>query len=235
MFKTLVFASLLLIAVAATAQVKQAVKKDSVQKAIVEVSIKDSKDKARKGEEIVIVAKKSKKSYTGISNANGFFSMNLPAGDEYNVFIKAVTDSNIYGNLVIAALGEGEFYDSPFKVDIVYDPPSSYTLHNVEFDNAKYSLRPASYKELNQLVAYMQRKDVDIEIAGHTDNVGNADDNQKLSQQRAEAVKNYLISKGIAAKRLVAKGYGSSRPIADNATDEGRQRNRRTEVNFFEK
>lgn len=69
-----------------------------------------------------------------------------------------------------------------------------------------------------------------LEIAGHTDNLGAKEYNLALSQRRADAVKNYFMAQGVAAQSLVAQGYGSSLPIADNATAEGRQRNRRTEV-----
>ena len=72
-----------------------------------------------------------------------------------------------------------------------------------------------------------------IEIAGHTDNVGNDADNLKLSQQRADAIRQYLIKKGIQPPRVIAKGYGASQPVADNSTDEGRRRNRRTEVKIL--
>jgi outer membrane protein OmpA-like peptidoglycan-associated protein len=68
-----------------------------------------------------------------------------------------------------------------------------------------------------------------IEISGHTDNTGSATINETLSQSRAEAVVTYLSSKGIQSARLTAKGYGSSKPVATNTTDEGRQQNRRTE------
>ena len=68
-----------------------------------------------------------------------------------------------------------------------------------------------------------------IEIAGHTDNVGSAEFNLRLSLDRASAVRAYLVENGIAAKRLVAKGYGSTKPKATNDTEEGRQQNRRTE------
>ena len=68
-----------------------------------------------------------------------------------------------------------------------------------------------------------------IEVEGHTDNVGKAEVNKKLSQKRADAVKDYLIKKGIEADRLSAIGYGSEQPIADNKTKEGRAQNRRVE------
>ena len=68
-----------------------------------------------------------------------------------------------------------------------------------------------------------------IEVGGHTDSTGTEINNQRVSLQRAEAARNYLITKGVAAPRLVAKGFGSTVPIADNATPEGQEQNRRIE------
>jgi len=84
---------------------------------------------------------------------------------------------------------------------------------------------------LNDLVEVMKLKPaMVIEIGGHTDNTGSKEINLKLSQGRADAVRNYLIQKGIPATRVTAKGYGDTQPVADNSTDEGRTKNRRTEV-----
>lgn len=117
---------------------------------------------------------------------------------------------------------------------MVYEPARAYTFHHLEFDIAKSSIKKDSYKELDQLVEYMQRKTAaTIEITGHTDNVGNDDDNKKLSQQRADAVKNYLIQKGVNASRMKTQGFGSLQPIADNSTEIGRQKNRRTELKIL--
>jgi OOP family OmpA-OmpF porin len=71
--------------------------------------------------------------------------------------------------------------------------------------------------------------DFRVEIRGHTDSKGAADYNQKLSERRAEAVRDYFISKGVPASQMTTKGYGSTKPIADNATEEGRAVNRRIE------
>jgi outer membrane protein OmpA-like peptidoglycan-associated protein len=71
---------------------------------------------------------------------------------------------------------------------------------------------------------------VKIQIEGHTDNVGTASDNMKLSENRAKAVVSYLISKNISITRLTSKGFGATKPIADNKTDEGKAQNRRTEL-----
>jgi outer membrane protein OmpA-like peptidoglycan-associated protein len=72
-----------------------------------------------------------------------------------------------------------------------------------------------------------------IQISGHTDNVGQAKDNLLLSNNRAKAVVNYLIQKGISAKRLVSKGFGSTKPIAPNTTENGKANNRRTEISIL--
>ena len=80
---------------------------------------------------------------------------------------------------------------------------------------------------------YQTKKTMVIEIAGHTDNVGQPEANKKLSQDRADAVRNYLIKKGVKALNVQAKGYGDSQPIATNNSDAGKQKNRRTEVRII--
>ena len=108
-------------------------------------------------------------------------------------------------------------------------------LDNCTFENGKATLQETSFPVLDELVAYLKRKDDDrIEIGGHTDNVGSAASNLKLSQERANSVRDYLITKGIDSARLVAKGYGMSQPIADNKTAAGKAENRRTEVTILE-
>jgi outer membrane protein OmpA-like peptidoglycan-associated protein len=103
-------------------------------------------------------------------------------------------------------------------------------LRNIFFDIGKASLRPESNSELDRLLKLMQDvPSLKIEIGGHTDNTGSASLNQKLSQDRAEAVVNYLKSKGVPASRMNSKGYGDSVPVASNTTEAGRQQNRRTE------
>lgn len=103
-------------------------------------------------------------------------------------------------------------------------------LNNISFVAEKYELLPESYKELDQLVTFLKNNiTVTIEIAGHSDNSGDSSLNQILSEKRAQSVYNYLIKNNISAQRLTYKGYGSGKPLADNATDIGRQKNRRVE------
>jgi outer membrane protein OmpA-like peptidoglycan-associated protein len=103
-------------------------------------------------------------------------------------------------------------------------------LRNIYFDTGSANLRDESQEELNRLFDIMEKSGLVIEIGGHTDNVGREDSNERLSQSRAEAVRTYVIDRGIAEERIQAKGYGESEPIADNETEEGRQENRRVEI-----
>ncbi len=107
------------------------------------------------------------------------------------------------------------------------------TLKNVFFDFDKTELKPESFVELDRLVSYLQHNSVRIEIGGHTDDQGSEDYNDRLSENRAKAVYDYLIQKGIPADRLTYKGYGKRMPVADNSTDEGRATNRRTEFKII--
>ena len=144
-------------------------------------------------------------------------------------------DSTSYNILDIPALGPNAFYKTPFTVNLEFDPPKTFILDNVEFDFGKATLRPESYKALDELVDYLHRKSDDkIEIGGHTDNIGSEAKNKILSLERAKSIVAYLISKGIDPARLSAKGYGSMEPIEDNKTEAGRQKNRRSEVKILE-
>jgi outer membrane protein OmpA-like peptidoglycan-associated protein len=100
----------------------------------------------------------------------------------------------------------------------------------VLFDSGKADLRPAAASELDSLVAFLKKRpSVRIGLSGHTDDVGSDADNLDLSERRARAVLDYLVNAGIAATRLMARGFGEGRPVADNLTEEGRQANRRVE------
>ncbi|MBM3178027.1 MAG: OmpA family protein [Bacteroidetes bacterium] len=117
----------------------------------------------------------------------------------------------------------------------------AYRLERIYFGFDSANIRPASAAELNKLVQVLvDNPDIKIELSAHTDSVGTFEKNMRLSERRAQATVDYLITKGIARERLVAKGYGETRPIARNTnpdgTDnpEGRQRNRRTEFRILE-
>lgn len=107
---------------------------------------------------------------------------------------------------------------------------ATFVLRNIFFDYDKATILQQSYNELQNLLAILQsHPTMKIEIDGHTDGHGSIDYNQRLSENRAKAVVDFLISKGVDPKRLQYKGYGKTRPIDTNTTDEGRARNRRVE------
>lgn len=109
-------------------------------------------------------------------------------------------------------------------------------LNNIYYDFDKATLRPESKEELDRLIKLMKNvPTLVIEISSHTDNIGTPEYNMKLSQARAQTVVDYLVQNGISRDRLVAKGYGATKPIASNETDEGRQLNRRTEFKILSK
>jgi outer membrane protein OmpA-like peptidoglycan-associated protein len=104
-------------------------------------------------------------------------------------------------------------------------------LQGVNFRTGKAELLPESYDVLDRVAeSLVGNPEVTIEVGGHTDITGSVATNVRLSQARAVAVRNYLISKGVAATRITAKGFASTQPIADNATIEGRAANRRVEL-----
>jgi len=106
-----------------------------------------------------------------------------------------------------------------------------YAAKNIYFNTGSSKLLSRSFKPLNEVVDILkQNTDLSLSIDGHTDNTGPSAFNQSLSQKRAEAVKAYMISKGISAGRLTAAGYGQDQPVADNNTAAGRQQNRRVEL-----
>lgn len=124
--------------------------------------------------------------------------------------------------------------DSTYHIDILLQPliaNASVVLKNIFFDVNSTELNENSTAELNQLLALLKENPtLQIQINGHTDNVGKPADNLKLSNGRAQSVVNYLVKNGIDAKRLRFQGFGATQPISDNSTEEGRARNRRTEL-----
>jgi outer membrane protein OmpA-like peptidoglycan-associated protein/tetratricopeptide (TPR) repeat protein len=128
--------------------------------------------------------------------------------------------------------------DQAYELRVPLEKPrkgSTIRLRNVFFEFDRADIKPESEVELLEVVRLLQAHPKwKVEVQGHTDSVGTAMYNQQLSQRRAEAVRQFLIQRGIKAERIQARGYGSSRPIAPNTTEEGRALNRRTEILFIE-
>jgi len=163
------------------------------------------------------------------TDETGFYFVTLPEGRNYTFTINR-KGYLFYSNVFPL---QGKPADSTYEKNIELQPitvNSTVVLKNIQFELKSYQLQPASLTELDKLVQLMtDNPTVAIQISGYTDNVGKDADNITLSTNRAKAVADYLIGKGIDAKRLTWKGYGAAKPIADNATEEGRAKNRRTE------
>ena len=185
---------------------------------------------------IEIILNETGKIYTSFhsNSATGKFLLSLPAGANYGISVAA--DGYLFHSENFD-LPTGDGFNSVTK-DIELKNikvGSNITLRNVFFNTGKWEVKADSYAELERLVTLLQDiPTLKIEISGHTDNVGAASFNELLSQKRADAVVNYLLAKGVDKKRLSAKGYGQSNPVASNETTEGRAANRRTEFEIIE-
>lgn len=169
------------------------------------------------------------------NSATGKYLISLPSGKNYGIAVKAPGYLFHSENLNIPPSTIYREIEKDIKLKKL-EIGSSIVLNNIFFDFNKSSLRPESYSELENLINLMnQYPTLKIEISGHTDNIGSATYNKKLSEDRAKSVVDYLVSKGISATRLTYAGYGFDKPIATNETEEGRQLNRRTEFKIISK
>jgi outer membrane protein OmpA-like peptidoglycan-associated protein/tetratricopeptide (TPR) repeat protein len=164
------------------------------------------------------------------TDETGNYLITLPKGKDY------AFDVNRRGYLFYSenfSLSKDQG-DTTYHIDIPLQPieaNAAIVLKNIFFDPNQYEIKPESGTELNAVVQLMKENPgLHIQINGHTDNSGKAADNKTLSENRAKAVTNYLISKGVAQGRLTSKGFGETQPVADNASPEGRAKNRRTEL-----
>jgi outer membrane protein OmpA-like peptidoglycan-associated protein len=169
------------------------------------------------------------------NSSTGKYLVSLPSGKNYGIAVKAE-----------GYLFHSENFDIPASSgyqEVVKDVElknvavgSIIVLRNIFFDFDKATLRPESTNELERLIKLLNDlPTLKIEIGSHTDSKGSDDYNMKLSQSRSESVVSYLINHGIAKDRLVAHGYGETKPIDTNDTDEGRQNNRRSEFKILSK
>ncbi|RZK34103.1 MAG: OmpA family protein, partial [Hymenobacter sp.] len=164
------------------------------------------------------------------TDETGNYLVTLPLGKQYSFTVNRkgyLFYSDVYN------MG-GNPTDSTYEKNIPLQPVGINTtleLKNIFFETASFQLQPVSFTELDKVVQLMtDNPTLKIQISGHTDNVGLPAANLKLSNNRAKAAVDYIISKGIAATRLTYKGFGATKPIADNGTETGRAKNRRTEL-----
>jgi outer membrane protein OmpA-like peptidoglycan-associated protein len=164
---------------------------------------------------------------------SGHYLMVLTQGAEYALYV------NKRGYLFRSLnfnYSERKDYE-PIVLDIDLEKASEGTtaiLENIFFDLDKYDLKDKSVTELQKIVRFLKENPgLKVEVSGHTDNSGAETYNLQLSERRAQAVYNYLVANGIASERLRLRGYGAGKPIADNNTEEGKQKNRRIEFKLI--
>lgn len=147
--------------------------------------------------------------------------------DRYFRFVILSTDKN--------SLDQEDAFDVAVRLNQQEKALIKKAFENLEFENGKDIITTSSYESLDALAGLMQKKpNWRLKISGHTDNKGSSAANLKLSKNRAEAVKTYLVSKGIDTNRFKTEWFGSKKPIADNNTEVGRQKNRRVELLLVE-
>ncbi len=172
----------------------------------------------------------------GRCSSTGEFTLNLAANSELQIYVvhPMYLPKSHKVNL--------EEYNEAIDIDEVSHtfemepiPVDEYVqLENINFEQGKYTLLQESFKELDQLVFMMKTNpEMEIELAGHTDNTGSKAASVKLSEKRVESVKKYLVSKGISSKRIQEVGYGSERPLVSGNTAEEKRLNRRVEFKII--
>ncbi|MBC7173526.1 MAG: OmpA family protein [Polyangiaceae bacterium] len=176
--------------------------------------------------------------YTGESDSHGYAEVLVPVGQRYGIEYLSLGRRNTTANV---AVPEGPNQDirltmryrrqrAPVEPSEAERQPR-VVLEGVHFESNRTTIEADSYPRLDSVVEYMvHTPSARIRVAGHTDNLGDPRRNQALSEARAQAVRDYLVSHGVDRGRIEAVGYGDQRPIASNDTEEGRQKNRRIEA-----
>ena len=164
------------------------------------------------------------------TDETGNYLITLPVGKDYAFTVKRRGYLFYSENFPLSNKNP----DSTYYIDIPLQPleaNATIVLKNIFFDTKMFEIKTESTPELDNLVQLMKDNPaLKIQITGHTDNVGKAEDNLLLSDNRAKAVVTYLTTKGINAARLSYKGFGATQPVDSNTTEEGRAKNRRTEL-----
>lgn len=161
--------------------------------------------------------------------STGAFQIMLPKGKNYGIYASSEGYYSINENIETKNLSSFKMLEKNILLFPI-EKGETIRLNNIFFDIGKASLRDESYPELERVINLLKKDSkLSIEIQGHTDNVGDDNSNLILSENRAKAVKEYIISKGVQEKQISSKGFGESKPLVPNTTDTNRQENRRVD------
>ena len=166
-----------------------------------------------------------------IVSANGAFRLKIPKGV---TFVLTPSKPTFLGQTDTLLLRRDHYYFQEHYIDLYMDPAevnARIPLQAIFFQQSKAIILESSYPELERLCGVLKENPgLQIRIEGHTDNIGKAEDLMLLSEQRASAIRDYLVEKGITPNRLEVVGHGPKFPLTDNSTDAMRQKNRRVEI-----
>jgi OmpA-OmpF porin, OOP family len=175
----------------------------------------------------------SKESYNLEKKSLGVFGTNIPIGNKVELSVSQKGYFPFSEKIDLTENIDNKIINRRIELTAL-ETGNTITLQNILFETAKAELKSDSFESLDKLANMMNaNKDIKILISGHTDNVGNSAYNLDLSGKRVRSVAAYLQTKGIDSSRLKSQGFGSSKPIADNNTEEGKQKNRRVEVTIL--
>ncbi|MGL5913942.1 MAG: OmpA family protein, partial [Bacteroidales bacterium] len=167
------------------------------------------------------------------NESSGAYLVSLPSGKNYGIVVRA--DGYLFYSQNVDIRSEAKYQEIYKDIDLTkIAVGAKVVLRNIFFETGKSNLAPESYLELMRVGQMLiDNPTLRLEISGHTDNVGSAASNKRLSMERAKTVVNFLTENGIALERVVPVGYGFDRPIAPNKTAAGRAQNRRTEFSIL--
>ncbi|MBA3970690.1 MAG: OmpA family protein, partial [Bacteroidetes bacterium] len=187
-----------------------------------------------------------------LQDAANTFGMGKEGVDRYKIVYTTFGDilSKMYPELMATYPPYQKVVDKSFLQSVISNHPElmageaikmSYSKemtseissksYEIQFETGSSVIKPESYNELDEILkSSVVAEGLKVGVYGHTDNTGNADANQTLSEQRANSVKSYLISKGLLTSRIEAKGFGQSQPVSDNTSNEGKAKNRRVQI-----
>lgn len=204
------------------------------QKATLDVVVKNRSNERIPNDKITFIGQESRLEVVGITDVNGEFVVQLPAGDDYAIKVEMIGEELDYNTFGVPSPPPGAVF-KPVTLEIIYELPTSFVLEDLYFESGQYSIKKKSYDGLNKLADYLVRKGVmNIRIEGYTDSDGSESSNQTLSANRSSAVKKYLVHKGVSANRIKTVGKGELDPIASNDSPDGKAKNRRTEIHIIE-
>jgi outer membrane protein OmpA-like peptidoglycan-associated protein len=167
-----------------------------------------------------------------ITTEDGYYTLRIPKGIEFQL----IPEKGGFSGKTETVLFRRDYYyfQEYYTIDLYLEPlqeGSKIELRPIFFQQSKAIILEPSYPELQRLANILiENPNMAIRVEGHTDNMGKAEDLLQLSQERAQAVKDFLIGRGVAAERIETLGYGAQFPLAENNTDEERSQNRRVEI-----